>query len=95
MKVHKQFGRSKKHETYQKKQLHGQYSQSMERQQKVCFGIVGTVGDFLHEGIFEYCDYSPETWAFIPTPGTKQNVYFEATREAALKNFTKQQKERG
>lgn len=62
---------------------------------KVCFGIVGTVGDFLHEGIFEYCDYSPETWAFIPTPGTKQNVYFEATREAALKNFTKQQKERG
>ena len=49
----------------------------------------------MHEGIFEYCDYSPETWAFIPTPGTKQNVYFEATREAALKNFTKQQKERG
>ena len=28
---------------------------------EVCFGVVGTVGDLLREGIFEYCDYSPKS----------------------------------
>ena len=58
-----------------------------------CFGVVGTVGDFLQEGIFEYCDYSPETWAFIPVQAT-QKVWFGATRDAALENLIKQQNER-
>lgn len=57
---------------------------------KVCFGIVGTVGDFLQEGIFEYCDYSPETWAFIPTE-VKQKLQFGKTRESVLENLIKQQ----
>ena len=54
---------------------------------EVCFGIVGTVGDLLREGIFEYCDYSPEIWAFLPAPGAIQKPRFGATREAVLANL--------
>lgn len=55
----------------------------------MCFGVVGTVGDLLREGIFEYCDYSPEIWAFLPAPGAIQKPRFGATREAVLANLPK------
>lgn len=56
---------------------------------KRCFGVVGTIGDLLREGILEYADYSPETWAFIPAPGVIQKPWFGPTREAALANLPK------
>ena len=56
---------------------------------EVCFGVVGTVGDLLQEGILEYADCSPETRAFIPAPGVIQKPWFGATREAALENLPK------
>ena len=56
---------------------------------EVCFGVVGTVGDLIQDGILEYADYSPETWAFIPSPGVIQKPGFRATREAALENLPK------
>lgn len=56
---------------------------------EVCFGVVGTVGDLLLEGILEYADYPPETWAFIPAPGVIQKPWFGVTREAALENLPK------
>ncbi len=56
---------------------------------EVCFGVVGTVGDLIREGILEYADCSPETWAFIPAPGVIQKPWFGATREAALENLPK------
>ena len=56
---------------------------------EVCFGVVGTVGDLLQERILEYADCSPETWAFIPSPGVIQKPWFRATREAALENLPK------
>ena len=56
---------------------------------EVCFGVVGTVGDLLREGIFEYADYSPETWAFLPAPGVIQKLRFGKTREDALANLPK------
>ena len=56
---------------------------------EVCFGVVGTVGDLLLEGILEYADYPPETWAFIPAPGVIQQPWFGATRDAALENLPK------
>ena len=56
---------------------------------EVCFGVVGTVGDLIQDGILEYADYSPETWAFIPSPGVIQKPWVRATREAALENLPK------
>lgn len=52
---------------------------------KVCFGVMGTVGDLLNEGIFEYTDYFPKTWAFVPAPGVRKKPWFGATREAVVK----------
>lgn len=54
---------------------------------KVCYGIVGTVRDLLAAKVFDYCDYSPETWAFVPFPETNQKVWFGKTREAACANI--------
>ena len=56
---------------------------------EVCFGVVGTVGDLIQEGILEYADYPPETWAFIPAPGVIQKPRFGATRESTLENLPK------
>lgn len=56
---------------------------------EVCFGVVGTVGDLLQEGILEYADCSPETWAFIPAPGVIQKPRFGKSREDALANLPK------
>ena len=56
---------------------------------EVCFGVVGTVGDLLQEGILEYADYSPETWAFLPAPGVIQKPRFGKTRQDALANLPK------
>ena len=56
---------------------------------EVCFGVVGTVGDFLKEGILEYCDYSLDTWCYLPAPGVLQHPRFGKTREAALENLPK------
>lgn len=56
---------------------------------EVCFGVVGTVGDLLKDGILEYCDYSPETWMFIPAPGVIQEPRFGETRAVALENLPK------
>ena len=56
---------------------------------EVCFGVVGTVGDLLQEGILEYADYPPETWAFIPAPGVIQKPRFGKSREDALANLPK------
>lgn len=55
--------------------------------QEVCFGVVGTVGELLQEGILEYADCSPETWAFIPAPGVIQKPWFGKTRKDALANL--------
>lgn len=51
---------------------------------EVCFGIVGTVGDLLHEGVLEYADYPVESWAYIPAPGVIQKPRFGKNREEAL-----------
>ena len=56
---------------------------------EVCFGVVGTVGDLIQDGILEYADYSPETWAFIPAPGVIQQPRFGKSREDALVNLPK------
>ena len=56
---------------------------------EVRFGVVGTVGDLLQQGILEYADCSPETWAFLPAPGVLQKPWFGKTREDALANLPK------
>ena len=56
---------------------------------EVCFGVVGTVGDLIQEGILEYADYPPGTWAFIPAPGVIQKPRFGKSREDALANLPK------
>ncbi len=56
---------------------------------EVCFGVVGTVGNLLKEGILEYADYPSETWVFIPVPGMIQRPRFGKTREDALANLPK------
>lgn len=55
-----------------------------DNDKKVCYGVVGTVGDLLKAKILEYADYPAETWAFIPAPGVMYQVKFGSTREAAL-----------
>ncbi len=54
---------------------------------EVCFGIVGTVGDLLAVGVFDYCDYKQDAWSFLPATGIMQKVWFGDTREAALENI--------
>lgn len=54
---------------------------------EVCFGVVGTVGDLLAAGIFDYCDYRQDAWAFIPAIGIMQKTWFGDTRETALENI--------
>jgi len=54
---------------------------------EVCFGVVGTVGDLLEAGIFNYCDHRADVWAFLPDTGIMQRAWFGDTREAALENI--------
>ena len=54
---------------------------------KVCFGLVGTIEDFLKEKIFTYCDYPKETWAFIPAPEITKKVSFGSTKADVLKDI--------
>lgn len=77
-----------------KRDYSGSICKVWSNDKKVCFGLVGTVGDFLQQKILTYCDYSPETWAFIPAPGTMQKVWFGKMRETALENLIKQESER-
>lgn len=56
---------------------------------EVCFGLVGTVEDFLEAKILTYADYSGVTWAFLPGPGIMQKAWFGATREEALAKLPK------
>jgi len=72
-----------------KRDYNGSVRKVWSDDKEVCFGVVGTVDDLLQEGIFEYADYSPETWAFIPAPGVLQKPWFGKTREAALVNLPK------
>lgn len=72
-----------------KRDYNGSIRKVWSDDKEVCFGVVGTVGDLLKEGIFEYADYSPETWAFLPPPGVIQKPWFGETREAALANLPK------
>ncbi len=51
---------------------------------KICFGIVGTIGDLLDAEILEYANYSRETWMFIPNPDVNLNIRVGTTKEAAL-----------
>ena len=43
-----------------KRDYNGSIRKVWSDDKEVCFGVVGTVGDLLKEGIFEYADYSPE-----------------------------------
>lgn len=52
----------------------------------VCLGVVGTVGDLLREGIFEFCAWSPDTWSFVSAFDPYQGVRFGRTRESVLVN---------
>ena len=72
-----------------KRDYNGSIRKVWSDDKEVCFGVVGTVGDLLKEGIFESADYSPETWAFLPAPGVIQKPWFGETREAALANLPK------
>lgn len=56
-------------------------------EKKVCFGLVGTIEDFLKEGILKFCDYPKESWAFIPAPGIMLEVTFGSTKKEAIKNI--------
>lgn len=48
------------------------------------YGVVGTVGDMLKEGILEWCEYSPDTWCFLPCKAIHTGGHFGKTREEAL-----------
>lgn len=45
----------------------------------VVYGVVGKVGDLLKEGLFSYCDYPCNDWAFIAN--NTSNVIFGESRE--------------
>lgn len=54
-----------------------------------CYGLVGTIGDLLNEGIFDYCDASTSTWAYIPRrladgDPDSDSVIFADSMQAAL-----------
>lgn len=48
------------------------------------YGVVGKVGDMLKEGILERCDYSHETWCYLPCKAIHTGGNFGKTREEAL-----------
>jgi len=54
---------------------------------EVCFGVVGTVGDLLKTGILEYCDVSPEAWAFLPSLGIMHKARFADTKQGAVEEL--------
>lgn len=52
----------------------------------VLYGVIGTVEDFLRNGIFEYCDYPPENWCFIAAyPKCKDS--FRKTKDEVLQTI--------
>lgn len=73
-----------------KRDYTGSICKAWSDDKKVCFGIAGTVGDLLHEGIFEHCDRPAEDWAFIPAPDINQKVCFAPDRKAVIENLIKQ-----
>ena len=48
------------------------------------YGVVGTVGDMLKEGILSWCDYSSDTWCYLPCKTVHIGGHFGKTREEAL-----------
>lgn len=50
-----------------------------------CYGVVGTVGDFLAAGILRATDAPSNVWAFIYNPNTDGRAVFADTKEAVLR----------
>lgn len=70
-----------------KKNYQGTIRKVWDDNKEICYGVVGTVGDMLTEGILDYCDGSPGTWMFIPAPGTSYKTRFGRTREETVENL--------
>ena len=48
------------------------------------YGVVGSVGDMLKEGILTYCDYSYGIWCYLPCKAIHTGAHFGKTLEEAL-----------
>lgn len=78
--------RGYKHEIHEKCNDKSSIRKVWSDDRKACFCVIGTVGDLLSKGIFEYADCSPEMWAFIPASGVMiQKTWFGETRKAVMK----------
>ena len=58
-------GKGKKMKFMKKRNYDGSLRKVWSDDKEVCFGVVGTVGDLLKEGILEYADYSRLFWASV------------------------------
>ena len=56
----------------------------------ICYGIAGTVKDFLSTGLLDWCDYPPDTYCFIPGPGSPYPVRFGKTMADVLKHIKRE-----
>lgn len=72
---------------YKKRGYEGSIRGVWSDDKKVCYGLVGTVGDLLREGILNWCDYNPYVWVYIPDTAIQQKPCFGTTRDEALENL--------
>ena len=75
-----------------RKDYDGSIRKVWSNDKEVMFGIVGTVGDFLKEGVLEYCDAAEQTWCFFPSWGITTKAHFGKTREEAIGDITTAQR---
>lgn len=52
-----------------KKDYDGSIRKITNDDKTVNYGLIGTVRDFIKEEVLTYCEYSPETWVYIPIDG--------------------------
>lgn len=51
---------------------------------EVLFGLVGTVGAFVREGLLKYSDYDYDLYLYIPNGGIMQYPHYGKTKEEAV-----------
>lgn len=51
---------------------------------EVLFGLVGTVGAFVREGLLKYSDYDYDLYLYVPDTGIMQSAHYGKTKEEAV-----------
>lgn len=51
---------------------------------EVLFGLVGTIGAFVREGLLKYSDYDYDLYLYVPDTRIIQSAHFGKTKEEAV-----------